>query len=525
MHSEGTTNSAKYRPNIPSVVPRPSDGTGRRNHHALTLAVLSALLLIAARPAQAQTETVLYNFCSQPNCSDGAVPGGTLVQGLDGNLYGATDSLSGPIYYPTVFNIAPSGTLTTIYTFPFEQDVTVGSSYGLVLGRDGNFYGAGNTSGNDYGSVFSITAGGTLTTLHLFEPVEGKVPPHCSPSALTLGTDNNFYGTTNDYGCGHLGSVFKITPGGVITFLHMFVGTDGSYPSAPPIEGTDGNFYGTTGAGHSVTSNAGTIYRVTPAGTFALLASFDSDKVGANPEAALVQATNGNFYGATTGGGTNNCGTIFKVTTSGELTTLYNFGPNSDCTDGFQPAAPLVQGTDGKLYGTASGGGANGSGTLFRISTSGTFTSLYSFCSQVNNGVCKDGSIPSGGLAQDTDGTFYGVTSYGGTSSASCPYIGVLDFTGCGTFFSLSVGLGTFVETLPTSGAVGAAVSILGTNLTGATNVTFNGTPATFRVDSSTEITTTVPAGATTGKVVVQFRPAHYVFTSNVNFRVTPVTP
>jgi uncharacterized repeat protein (TIGR03803 family) len=175
----------------------------------------------------------------------------------------------------------------------------------------------------------------------------------------------------------------------------------------------------------------------------------------------------------------------------------------------------LVQGTDGNFYGVTDSGGANGVavggyGTVFKITPSGTLTTLHSFCSQSD---CTDGRVPYGGLIQDTNGNFYGTTLYGGASSAC-------DVRACGdgTVFSLSVGLRPFVETEPTSGKVGAAVKILGTNLTGVFAVTFNGRPAHFRVVSSSEITTTVPARATTGRVEV--RTIFRTLLSNVPFRV-----
>jgi uncharacterized repeat protein (TIGR03803 family) len=168
----------------------------------------------------------------------------------------------------------------------------------------------------------------------------------------------------------------------------------------------------------------------------------------------------------------------------------------------------VIQATDGNLYGTTFGGGTNnsdctaGCGTIFKLTTAGVLTTLYKFCSESN---CADGSAPQGGLVQDTNGTFYGTTYYGGTD-------------GIGTVFSLSVGLGPFVETLPTSGKVGTAIKILGTTLTGATSVTFNGTAATFKVASASEITTTVPTGATTGTVKV-VTPGG-TLSSNVAFRI-----
>jgi len=233
--------------------------------------------------------------------------------------------------------------------------------------------------------------------------------------------------------------------------------------------------------------------------TFTTLHSFDITD-GADPYAGLVQATDGNFYGTTIAGGAHGGGTVFKITPSGTLTTLHSF----DVTDGFALVAGLVQATDGNFYGTTNRGGANASGTVFKITPSGTLTTLHSFCSKIG---CTDGQYPEAALVQDTNGTFYGTTRGGGAHTY-------------GTVFSLSVGLWPFVETQPTSGKVGAAVKILGTNLTGATSVTFNGTSAVFKVVSSSEITATVPAGATTGKVKVVT--LHGTLSSNVPFRVLP---
>jgi uncharacterized repeat protein (TIGR03803 family) len=217
-----------------------------------------------------------------------------------------------------------------------------------------------------------------------------------------------------------------------------------------------------------------------------------------------VQATDGNFYGTTSISGGNGYGTVFKITPEGELTTLYSFLPS----EGNRPYAGLVQATDGNFYGTTSEGGADGTcdppygcGTVFKITSAGELTTLHTF-----NGT--DGAYPFGALLQATDGTFYGTTPDGGAKN-----------NGSGTVFSLSVGLGPFVETLPTSGKVGAKVIILGTDLTGATSVRFNGTPAKFKVVSKSEIETDVPSGATSGTVEVKI--AKKTLKSNVVFRVT----
>jgi len=237
------------------------------------------------------------------------------------------------------------------------------------------------------------------------------------------------------------------------------------------------------------------------------LHSFDYTD-GGLPYAGLVLGNDGNFYGMASLGGTSTvctlgCGTVFKMTPGGALTTLHSF----DVTDGAAPMTSLIQGTDGDFYGaTFAGGssaacpgqeGAGGCGTLFKMTPAGALTTLHNF--DVTDGWGADG------LFQSTNGTFYGMTYLGGIN----------DY---GTIYSLALGLGPFVQTVPTSGKVGQRVLVLGNNLAGSTSVTFNGTPAVFSVVSSTLITTLAPAGATTGPVQVITPSA--TLTSNVRFRV-----
>ena len=400
------------------------------------------------------------------NGTDGAYPTAGLVQATNGNLYGTT-STGGAYGGGTVFKITPSGKLTTLYSFCAKSGCTDGGypALGLVQANNGDLYGATSGGGaNNGGTVFKITPGGTLTTLYSF----------CSRS-----------------GC-----------------------TDGIDPLAGLVQATNGDLYGTTLYGGA--SNDGTVFKITPTGTLTTLYSFCSKSVctdGNGPFAGLAQATNGELYGTTVWGGANTNpdfpgggGTVFKITPSGTLTTLYRFCSQSGCTDGALPQAALVQASDGYLYGTTSQEGANGNyGTVFKITPSGALTTLYSFCSQSG---CTDGSMDgntAAGLVQATNGDLYGTTELDGAN-------------GDGTVFRLSVGLGPFVETLPTSGKVGAAVKILGTNLTGATSVSFDGTAAVFTVASASEITTTVPNGAATG--TVQVVTPSGTLSSNVPFRV-----
>src|ERR1035441_10397338 len=299
-------------------------------------------------------------------------------------------------------------------------------------------------------------------------------------------------------------------PAQTLTTLYSFCSqggcTDGDYPRAGLVQTTNGDLYGTTAAG-GANRLGGTVFKITPGGTLTTLYSFCSQTNctdGSNSFAGLVQAANGDLYGTTGGGGAKGYGTVFKITPGGTLTTLYNCCSQSGCTDGEGPRAGLVQATNGDFYGTTDGGGSNNGGTVFKITPSGTLTTLYTFCSQSG---CTDGASPNAGLVQDTNGDFYGTTANGGAN-------------GGGTVFRLSVGLGTFVAPRPPYGKVGAAIKILGTNLTGATSVSFNGTAAVFTVVSPSLITTTLPAGASSGKVQV-VTPSG-TLSSNASFLVVP---
>jgi uncharacterized repeat protein (TIGR03803 family) len=329
-------------------------------------------------------------------------------------------------------------------------------------------------------------------------------------AGLVLATNGYLYGTT-EYGGANCaptgcGTVFKLSPDGTFTTLHSFCSEsgcrDGEHPYAGLVQAFNEDGYGTTTGGGA--TGHGTVFRITGTGTLTTLYSFTGGTDGGDPVAGLVQATNGYFYGTTEYGGsgancasTGGCGTVFKIAPSGTLTTLYSFCAQGGCPDGESPGADLIQATDGNLYGTTNLGGADGVGTIFRITPGGTLTTLYSFTGADEN--------PVAGLVQATNGEFYGTASVGGAS-------------GDGAIFSLSVGLGPFVTTLPTSGDVGSPITILGSDLTGATSVGFNGTPAVFDVVSATEITTTVPSGATTG--TVQVVTPSGTLSSNVPFRV-----
>jgi len=478
------------------------------------------LFALAAIASPAQSFTTLASF----DGANGALPYyGALVQGFDGNLYGTTDeggTNCAPYGCGTVFRITPEGTLTTLYSFCAQSGCPDGEEpyAGVVQATDGNFYGT-TVYGGDHnsGTVFKITPQGTLTRLYSF-----CARSNCSDGAnpiagLVRAGDGNFYGTTAAGGAHDSGTVFKITQAGTLTTIYSFCAQagcpDGEKPFAGLVQASDRNFYGTTTYGGS--KGWGTVFKITSLGTLTTLHSFCSETNctdGWQGSGGLLQAPDGNLYGITVLGGANcdpfGCGTVFKITLGGTLTTLYRFCAQAGCADGAFPAA-LFQATDGNFYGTTHDGGTHpscnggaGCGTIFKITPRGALKTLHSFCARTN---CLDGSFPQAGLVQATDGNFYGTTFEGGTN-------------GSGTVFSLSTGIGPFVETLPTHGKVGSHVAIRGTDLAGATAVTFNGTPATFSMLSSTLIKTTVPEGATTGKV--QVTTPGGTLTSRVAFRV-----
>jgi uncharacterized repeat protein (TIGR03803 family) len=353
--------------------------------------------------------TTLYNFCSQPHCADGSGAPAGVIQGTDGNFYGTTLE-GGANTGGTVFKITPEGRMTTIYNFCAQPNCLDGEGPGaatLMQAANGNFYGTTSSGGaSRYGTVFEITPTGSETVIYNF-----CSQPNCADGAgpgagLVEGTDGNFYGTTVGGGglCG-CGTVFKITPGGKLTTLHRFKQyNDGSEPRAGLVQASDGNFYGTTNLGGS-----------------------SSDKDCRN-------------YG---------CGTVFQVTPAGSETIIYNFCVQNSCADGANPYSNLTQGTDGNLYGTTNFGGTNSNcvtngtscGTAFKITLAGTLTTLNNFS--------NSGSYPVAGLTQRTDGSFYGATSQGGDYKckglSNCGTIYSID-TGLGPFVTFVLPYGKVGE-------------------------------------------------------------------------------
>ncbi|MGO4880631.1 MAG: choice-of-anchor tandem repeat GloVer-containing protein [Bryobacteraceae bacterium] len=475
---------------------------GRRTCAILALVGATAIAL------PAQIFTVLYDFCSEPGCLDGKHPVPAMIQGVDGNLYGCGYS-AGLYGGGNAFKLTPDGQMTIFYNFCSLNGCADGiNPYGdFTLAPDGNFYGATWFGGahhsascqgpgpdsNGCGTVFKLTPAGALTTLYNFCAQSGCRDGFGPEGALLLDAEQNLYGTAWGGGAnGNYGTIFKLSPSGQLKTLYSFCPQsgcpDGYRPSRALVQDSQWNFYGTARNGGA--NGQGTLWERTRKGQMITLYSFCSQPLctdGATP-VTVVLASDGSLYGITTYGGAFNYGTFFKMSPGGQPVVLHSFCALSDCIDGAGPIS-LIEGTDGNFYGFTEKAQGHNNGTVFKITPDGVLTTLQTLC---QDGVCADGamtSVPS--LVEHTSGVFYGTVGKGGNSTSD------------GTLFSLSVGLGRFVKPVPNIAAVGGAVRILGTNLTGATSVSFNGTAAVFNVVSATEITTTVPAGAPTGTVKV----------------------
>jgi uncharacterized repeat protein (TIGR03803 family) len=516
---------------LPETLPNPRMPW---NPRSAACAVLFIALAIAA-PAETTFKTIL-NF----NGTNGSAPPAALIQGLNGNLYGVT-SFGGKNNAGTVFEVTTEGKLTILYNFCSKAKCADGEypEASLVLATNGNFYGTTkfggvscSVSANGCGTIFEITPAGKLTTLYTFCEKGGDCSDGGNPqSPLIQDINGNLYGTAFDGGNANgAGTFFEITPEGKFTTLYSFCSqggqncSDGAYPEGAIAMDATGALYLTTTGGGELNSGdtesdpcSGIMLKgkftgdvgvdigiflafclpskgIGPVG--GLTASASSSPAGATPDPGAATpdpdaAENLLLYGMTSGGGSHLFGVVYSATLEKKYSDLYNFCSKTGCADGAFPSAGLTEGTDGNFYGTTAGGGKgasvcvglNGCGTVFMITPAGALTTLHQFAK-------TDGDDPRANLLQATNGIFYGVTFEDGPG-------------GNGTIFSISTGLGEFVKTVPTIGAVASTVIILGTDLTGATAVTFNGKAADFKVVSATEITATVPTGATTGTVEV----------------------
>lgn len=510
------------------------------------------VLMLSIAAAHAQTPTLLYSFDPINDGVFGPFPQSVMAQGPDGNLYGTTDT-GGANLFGGVFMVTPSGTETKLHDFTSAEGTHC--NMGLTLGKDGNFYGACYTGGtNNEGELYRITPSGALTILYSFTNLSGDGD---SPNAPPIqASDGNFYGGTFGGGAHGDGVIYKLTPAGVLTIVHSLIypaeggsiggalvqgkdgslyGTteegsvifkfttsgrysvlhtlspsDGELPIGGLIQGSDGNFYGTTSLGGS--AGDGTVFKITPAGDFTVLHNFDPTIDGqGDPWVGLLQANNGSFYGASFRSGLsgqNAYGGLFHLTSKGVYASLYLF----DGTVGANPSSALIQHTNGLLYGnTENEAGSNG-GSVYSLNIG-----AKPFCAPLNNlgGIGASIGILGQGFTSSS------VVRFGGVSATSVVLNGsgfltavvpagaltgsVTVSTGASTLsskqiFHVTPTLKTFS---PSSGPVGTPVTVTGSGLTQTTKVTFNGVSAAFTVSSDEQVTTTVPSGATSGRITI----------------------
>ena len=462
------------------------------------LTIFAAVLALAGTIANAQTITSIRDFGSETGDPLNPQVVGMITQGEDGDMYSTTPA-GGANGLGAAFKINPEGSVTILHSFA-AKDGTPFS--GLNLGSDGHFYGTTCNGGlHNEGSVFKMTSAGVITVLYSFT---GGNDGKCPQAPPVEGVDGKYYGTTSAGGLSGAGTVYKVTSGGSLTTIFAFDVTDGFHPEGALVQAGDGNFYGTTNQGNDNCGNdniCGTIFKITPSGTFTLLHSFPF-----NPffntifVSGLALSHEGDLYGTTVQSGTGH-GEVFKIGRSGgTLTDIHDFTAG---TDGANPSAGLMLANNGNFYGVTAASGANGFGSLYEVSSADKFSVLP----PAFNGI--DGAFPSVRLFQNTDGIVYGAAFQGGA------------VTNTGTFFKIT-GLPDekpFVSLLSATGTVNTKVGILGQNLNEATSVSFNGVKATFTAVSGTFLTAVVPAGASTGNVTVTTPTG--VLTSNRKFTVT----
>jgi uncharacterized repeat protein (TIGR03803 family) len=455
----------------------------RPNMHA-RLFSLVALIFFSAALLRAQTYTVLHNFNETEGCCSNYP--GMMVQGRDGNIYGATTN-GGTHLYGNIFKMTPAGALTSIYSFDFTNGAY--PQGGISMGQDGNFYGATYQGGaNSRGTIFKVTPAGAHTLLYSFSDVGDGAYPKAPPMQAQ---DGNLYGTT---GNGTIAVLYKLTTTGTFTVM----ATLASQTYSPLLLGTDGNLYGMTLA--AGTYNGGTVFQFSPSlKTVKTIFNFHNEW---SPTGSLMQGLDGALYGTTSSGGTGDGGVVFRLTTAGAYKILHTFS-TSGAADGRTAYSGVVQGSDKFLYGVASAAGPGGLGTLFKVSTTGTgFAVVHSFATAT-------GDTPLTALLAHTNGKLYGQTSHGGTHT---PY---------GVVYSLDAGLAPFVNPVVLHSAkVGATVEILGQGFTTATGVLFGAGTGTFTATSNTYMTAKPVAGALTGQITVK-EPSGNLLTP-LKFKIIP---
>lgn len=480
--------------------------------------------------------TTMYRFCSQANCADGADPAGSLVQADNGDFYGVTEyganvstecgKVGSTQGCGTIFKVTPAGTFTTLYRFCALANCADGyyPLSGLVQATNGKFYGTTGWGGaNNAGTIFEVTPGGQLTTVYSFCALAGCADGSQPDGELVQATNGSLYGETLRGGLG-AGTIFEINQRGQLTTIVSFDGTNnGSNPEGGLIQALDGELYGVTqygGVGGNCPfggSSCGTAFKFGANQGLTTLYNFCSSLSCADggwPEGSLVQATDGNLYGTSFLGGVATSGTVFEISSAGTMTTLYSFCVVANCPDGLRPQAGLLQATNGIFYGTTFEGGADVYyGTIFSLSTGlGPFVKTQ----------------PTSGK----EGSAVGVFGQGFTNASVVQFGGVqatnIKLSGSNFLFakvptgaltgSVTVTTGTTTLTSnqpfrvtpqvlsfnPPSGSSGTQVTITGVGFTQTLGVGFgDNVPAAFTVNSDTQVTATVPAGAKTGPIGV----------------------
>jgi len=399
-------------------------------------AAMTLVTATAGGALAAPQETVLYSF--QSGTSDGQVPAaGVTLDGM-GNVYGTAES-GGALGGGVVFKVTPDGTETVLHSFMGGANDGFGPQGALLIDKKGNLYGTTTLGGaSGHGALFKLAPDGKLRLLHSFA---GSGDGNQPEGDLLADKAGNIYGAAAiggaDFTChtkgnglnSGCGTVYKLAPDGTFTTLHAFEHPDkqGLIPTGFLVADPQGNLYGTTETGGGdkpcpagpISYGCAVVFEVSPSGAFSVLHAFTGGSDGAFPYVGLLRDSQGNLYGATTGGGNlalcdtpvgqqKGCGVIFKLSPSGALSVLHTFTAGDD---GAGPAGSLIADCKGNLYGTTSYGGAAGNGTVFQIAPDGTFTTLYAFQGS------PDGSSPFfSGVVADGEGNLYGTTEGGGAT-------------------------------------------------------------------------------------------------------------
>jgi len=370
---------------------------------AMALAVVLGFGVVTTQSAQAQTFTTLYVF---KGGTDGEGPIAGLVRDANGNLYGTTVQ-GGTSNAGTVFRLDTSGHEAVLYSFCFAGQTCPDGYFpeaGLVRDVEGDLYGTTEEGGAyGYGVVFKLHQTGKETVLYSFTGgVDGATPT----ARIVRDPDGNLFGTTLYGGTYGDGTVFKLDTRGKETVLHSFAGrADGAGPVGGLIRDANGTLYGTTFGGNG--SDYGTVFKLSVIGEETVLYRFAGGTHGEHPQGGVVRDARGNLYGTTFSGGAFGFGAVFRVTRRGKETVLYSFAGG---TDGAAPIGGLVRDRASNLYGTTTGGGTSGLGTVFKVDGAQMESVLHSFAGGA------DGEQPYGALIRDATGILYG-TSFG----CACP--------------------------------------------------------------------------------------------------------